>query len=482
MTGETEYEPWAGNLLEKVRLTLKVYRHPWPPPRLMIKTVEAIKENFSEVTPKKPDPYDLVAVRLALTAAWKERKTLDGLTRRDLRRAPWVLFHGENPLGGINGLARAYLIWLNREGSASAVTTLLRVFLRDYPENLPTFELWRKGLRAVLADKQAQSLVKWKERCRKFSYLEPNGCRSFAETYKNSEAAAEDFLNQAGLTGDLAGANFLYAALLFLVDLEDDLRKKRLAPGRLNRSFDLLVKADGRLRFPEHRVEVIERLLDPFDQENRLDQNEIFNKIAKFLIKTFGHPEFGETKINWHGVKLSAKQIILRWLAGVTLEDFFRILDYTVKTGEYSHHWPYRKAFWSAYFKIRRITEAWVLLGPAAQRYVKTIKDWEYKGHGRLLKGSGVLANHSVLLLKFNGGLVLAEWSHNGKGRFWLPGNKKGPDFYRSAYSRNEVIDYCDYDFVHSGSATYSWQRKVAQWIFERTGIYIHESEYKVKS
>ncbi len=120
------------------------------------------------------------------------------------------------------------------------------------------------------------------------------------------------------------------------------------------------------------------------------------------------------------------------------------------------------------------------MLGPIAQEYVKKIDDWELKTHGRLLKGDLVLPNHSVLLLKFKGGLVVAEWSHNGKGRFWLPGNKNAPQFYKSKYYRREVVDNCDFEFIHVYGEKYSWQRKVSKWIKEQIGVFVSPSEYRI--
>ncbi len=478
MSGESDRRPWAVKTVEKIRLFFKTDNGPLPAQLRVRKAVENIKKKLGDVTPKMPAVYDLEEVRSALKAAWKKHKSLQGLTRRHLRIIPWILFDEKDPPGALEDLASAYMAWLMNERSVMTIIILLRVFLRDYREELPTFNLWREGLFALMADNEARTLVKWRERCRKYSYLKHRGYEEFAEIYKKSDLSAEEFLNQSGLTGELGGAGFLVKAFLcLLVNLEDDLRKNEVAPGRLNRSFDFFVKADGNPRFPQYRVNTIEALLSPFASEGHSD-SKILDEIATFLIKTFGDPRLSQDK--WHGVASSAKQVILRWLTGVTLEDFFQLLDKTVKMGESSHQWPFRRALWSAYYKRGHITEAWILLGPKAQQYVKTIKNWEDKAHGVLLSGSGVQSNQSVLLLKFRDGLILAEWSHNGKGRFWLPDNKNAPQFYKSSYLRNEVIDYCDFAFIHSGGERYSWQRKVTDWIYHQTGMSIKEYEYKV--
>lgn len=480
MESNAPYEPWARNLLDSIRLTFRPYIQPLQPPKLMTRVLEEIHKRHNEVIPRKPEPYNLELLRLKLASVWKKRKTLKGLSRKDLRRAPWVLFDREKPLGRIEGLARDYLVWLSEHASAFTIRTILMVFLMHYPETLPTFELWRKELRRILGENSTPSLSKWRECCQEFCLLEPKGYIGFGAKYKASGMRAEDFLTRAGFTGELAKSRFLSRALLHvLIGLENDLRNGKVTSTHLARSLDFLMENEIEPRFAEHRKEIIERLLSPFATAVRAEQAQTLNEIARFLIKTFGDPRL-PLAAKWHGVSSSAKQVIMRWLTGITLEDFFRILDHTVQGGNYSHHWPYRRAFWSAYFKKGHLTEAWVLLGPYAQQYVKRIKDWEFKAHGQLLKGYNVLSNHSVLLLKFKGGLVLAEWSHSGKGRFWLPGNKKAPKFYKPEYSRRELIDNCDYEFIHSNSAKYGWQRKIADWIRDQTGIYVRETEYKV--
>jgi hypothetical protein len=224
---------------------------------------------------------------------------------------------------------------------------------------------------------------------------------------------------------------------------------------------------------------MIEKLLLPFVSTPFPENQCLFEPIAKFLIRTFHDPRL--SREHWHGVNESAKQAILRWLAGVDLKGFFTILDRSVGQGRDSHHWPFRKAFWLGYHNKNQIVEAWVLLGARAQQYVNQIEGWELKAHGRLLRGSGVQPNHSVLLLKFKDGTVLAEWSHSGKGRFWLPDNKNAPSFYKDVYSRKEVTEGFDHEFIHHGSENYSWQKRVAFWIYSNAGISIRDSEYRVR-
>ena len=45
-------------------------------------------------------------------------------------------------------------------------------------------------------------------------------------------------------------------------------------------------------------------------------------------------------------------------------------------------------------------------------------------------------------------------------------------NFIKKNYTRDDVIEYADEEFVHHGAEKYSWQRKISRYIREQTDIY----------
>ncbi len=86
--------------------------------------------------------------------------------------------------------------------------------------------------------------------------------------------------------------------------------------------LSFFISNKSELRFPEYRIDIINKLLSPFIGDIDPTKEHLLNIIAKFLIKTFGDPRL-PSATRWHGVSTPAKQVIMRWLTGITLEDFF---------------------------------------------------------------------------------------------------------------------------------------------------------------
>ncbi|MFZ3325517.1 MAG: EH signature domain-containing protein, partial [Methylocella sp.] len=83
------------------------------------------------------------------------------------------------------------------------------------------------------------------------------------------------------------------------------------------------------------------------------------------------------------------------------------------------------------------------------------------QSYGNLLKGSGVLSNHSVLLMR-SGKLTIADWSHNGRCHIWRDGKMEAPKLYQRRYGRDDLIGNSDNGGqAHYGSEQGTWQRQI---------------------
>jgi hypothetical protein len=286
----------------------------------------------------------------------------------------------------------------------------------------------------------------------------------------DSPRPAEEFLADAGLAGGLEGGKFLAEATDFFVRwLGGRLARGELSSTKLARALTW-VEHDGRLRFETLRIATAEALLAPF--EERRPAVEIESTLRPFFLRCFGDPRLPRVP-GWANVDERYKGVMRRWLVRLDLDAFFRLLDQTAL----DRHWSYRQAFWRAYLKRDLITDTWIVLGPEAAKIARRTFEHGAAATGKLRLGSGVQANHSVLLMRL-GRMTVAEWSHNGTCRFWLEGNRDAPAMYRQEYRRDELVKGAKFEQRHHGTERGTWQGQIADWIYQNTGVRVGPSDY----
>jgi len=188
--------------------------------------------------------------------------------------------------------------------------------------------------------------------------------------------------------------------------------------------------------------------------------------ISTFLINIFGHPHL-RTDV-WNRVWPQAHSIIMSWLTEETLEDFFNVLDITA-----GDQWQYRKDFWQAVLNRKVIKRAWVILGTKARNMASNLPS-RARSYGSL---NGASSDQSALLMEI-GGFVVAEWSHQGKCRFWQSNSNHAPKFFQLDYLSTSLRAESYADFIHSGSEKFAWQGSIADFLKREMGITISFSEY----
>jgi len=226
------------------------------------------------------------------------------------------------------------------------------------------------------------------------------------------------------------------------------------------------LERDRQLRLPELKVPVAQAFLRPFVEQ--APPTAIKEQVQAFLCRMVGDPRINRPR--WNGVPDEIRNVLLRWLVGASLDDFFRVLDQTAL----DKHWRYRKAFWTAYLEREAIDDAWVVLGPDAARIVRGGFN---AGAAKLVRGYGVEANHSVLLMRIRG-VTIAEWSHNGRCRCWVRGNKHAPKLYETEYTRSELTEGSDVQQTHHGAEKGTWQKSVAEFIETATRLRVSSASY----
>ncbi len=142
-----------------------------------------------------------------------------------------------------------------------------------------------------------------------------------------------------------------------------------------------------------------------------------------------------------------------------TLELFFNLFKASGSDASTEH----RLSFWLNYLERGLITDTWLVLGPRLAQIVKEqgLKDYQYACLDKLIRDE---EEQGILLLGFRK-VVVADWSHTGKCRFWLRSNEKCPRLFLPTYTRNQIYLAADYVQQHYFSAQGLWQKDAAGWL-----------------
>lgn len=354
------------------------------------------------------------------------------LSRRDWIQAAWVLWVGDPRVAELPGFMDAYADRLEQSGSEAASRHLIYVFFRDFRDDLPGLGRAAEIIRRALASIGSSSrLARWKAAHEQFAVFNPTeGPRLAADAIINTPQPLE-VEREVGLTGELSGPNGFAGAVhtWVLLRLYHGLETGVIDARHLRRLLDSF-EALGDLRFEGRRRELANALLLPWTQTT--PPADLQRCILEFLMSHWKDPRLKPER--WHGTSEPALAIVRRWLAQRTLEEFFQIVDRSAK----DTHWRYRRKFWLAYFRRGVLDDAWMVLGPQAARAAHVSLEGGY-ACGKLRSGDGAQSSHSLLLMEL-GGLVIAEWSHNGKCRAWKRTDSRAPQLGRSQYTRSEII------------------------------------------
>lgn len=454
------------------RLGISATNAPLIPTHIRKASAEVVRQ-LGDLTPRTPKPFELQQIDVAIRQVWQGLASLAQVPARILRLAPWVFFFPRNEpnkwLAGDQRFVEAWLAWLRESGRPRAVVTLLREFLSVYPRENPSFDAIRESLRQQLAAGRGPRIEKWRERAGRFGLLEGEAPALLMKSWWDVGASFEAYATEAGLLPGLEFSGLVKCASEHLLGFTEEMLT--LAKPRLDfvkRSLEWLESDEQKLRFSELRIPTAKALLSPFRDRN--PDAALQEVLQGFLLRTIGDPRSQRPK--WQGIPEDVRNVLFRWLVSASLEDFFRVLDETAQDS----HWKFRKAFWSAYLRREAITDAWVVLGPAAAAIVR--KEFDAPaGAAKLKMGEGAQSSHSVLLMRV-GTVTIAEWSHNGKCRIWKQGNPKAPKLYETEYRRGQLVDRCNWDKAHMGSEDGRWQADIARRIADETGIRVARSEY----
>jgi len=431
----------------------------------------ALDCSWAENPAQAPPPFELEKIVERIGAAWHKEQSLLGVKRPDRRWLHCSLYFPPDRPDAWLGSEKAFVKALLAEVAASPrllAATVHQALLR-YPKDLENFSILREGLARLVQGTDSIRVREWRRRAQTYHLLKSNGPALLVKEIYSSPDPVADLLEDAGFKGELAAAEFLREVVRVSLKETEKALARQPEASQLERALSLVVSREESLRFPTDAHLIAHALLLP--HINRSPQPGTAKRIEVFLVQHLRDPRFDPTR--WQLVRTDARDVLLRWIVGATLEDFFRLIS----RNALERHWKYRHAFWRAYFKRDMIAEAWVVLGEEARATARGL--WQKEpGHG-VLTGTGDRA-HCVLLMKV-GGLTIAEWSHNGKCRVWSSDTPAAPKLYSRTYRREQLKGRADLEIVHQYAERYGWQRRLAGYIFRQTGCEIAPAEYRVR-
>jgi hypothetical protein len=382
-------------------------------PRALQRAMERVERKAEGLeVPEDLENFDYEEAITNLRAGWASRRelrrlasgglsTIENHSERDVILETLLSALRTTRLGLLKALLIGYLILPDNDTSTART---VRRFLLQHQGDLP---------------------ARWSERVDQFRLLGDNvGKHCAAMILQGSYKDGEAFFLDSGLKGVKSSGG---VAFRVFETLAVTLEKGHSSDG-LERFLAFVRTSDG-IRFSTHLSMYARALLSPYLSQQPDDKT--LSVIEPFLLEYFGDPRMNPGR--WASVPEDLVGVMKRWLAKASIELLLKVVDKSNDTVQ----WEERHAFWSHYFDLGLITDAWVALGRdaalVARRLVRQGVLHGASDYGVIDRGS-VQPDHSVLIFRLQD-FVISEWTHSGKVRIYDAANKHSPKFYQRRYS-----------------------------------------------
>jgi hypothetical protein len=370
-----------------------------------------------------------------------------------------------------------------REGLSSAANLsprvgrrCIHVFLRDYDPfaSGATTSLGRVIMGALQSGHLA--LETWDERNRRLKVFDADGGADVVVSKLLSPHPEKPLTDCLGNEG-LASGGFSFAMLLAWC------RRAHSRPWEKQEVIDIWIQrcpVGGRVN------QIVDSLLAPWRSTD--PEKEWRTSLLAWLQKHHGDPREAISGV-WAQVDGELRAVAIRWITLQTIEGFFEVLDdYARRRGDEAirRQWPYRRAFWLAYYGRGVVLDAKVAVGRDMEEHI----GWEnlYSRFGnRTARLDAPDSQQSALLLRVRG-LVVFVGTHNASCRIWDETSHAAPDFRRARFRYNEIvttprgdlkIDVLanDTGIRQTGAENGTWQRKLRDFLRNKIGVTIQDTE-----
>lgn len=409
----------------------------------------------------------------AFETAFAERR-FDDLHARHWRWLPFALWHGDPPLAAKAPLLDAYEHRLRGRRSRRDLKGLIGAYLRDFAPARPGFI----RLANLLAEQVPAIDWPWRDRHRDLKMFDPRQAPDrLGDHGLNHADGPIAALDELGLSALAARGLPLVALQAVLHDLQESLSiHGEVEDEKLTTVLDWAL-ADELGLAPPIRVSLAHALLLPWvGPAAKQPPPELLKRLRSVLLKHYGDPRVHPK--SWLGVDNDALKVFKRWLVDVAIEQFLEVIDRLAL----EHQWNYRRAFWTAYLKRDWIHEADVMFGERGYQLARSLFGKEAPCAQLTTGSKTVESGHAVLLLRI-GRLIIADWSHNGRCAIWNERDQSAPMLGRLHYSSSDVdADRTEANWRHAGAPSYSWQKKVRDYIADHTGLRLNDHEFHVEA
>jgi hypothetical protein len=393
-------------------------RHPRMSDRLGIEQVERRLSMIGTSSLRAPEPWAAFLGRIDTTDA-------ASLRPRDLRR----LVDGIWNEARLDNQAEAVLDASVKLDRKSLDRAIIHSYLAYFPRDHLAFSAL-VGAAALVARRRDWP---WNQRGKRWALWDgEQGPRTMADTLLKSDQPS-DVLRQAGVDGDLASGAFVTASVAEACQLAAVMRGSAAedAGARLI-SLMSTISGAGNLLGP-----LAYALLAPWTRDNCSNAHQ--RRVSTLLVQRVADPRLADSR--WADLRANVSSwnpgadvggafaVLRRWLVQATVREFFSVV---ARTTDRRDQWKQRTDFWLAYLDAGVISDAWFAFGPMAERLARNLLQDETVGYAKIW-GGGADPSHSALLFTI-GDLRIAEWSHNGRARFWRVTDDKAPALYKPAY------------------------------------------------
>lgn len=448
------------------------------PTKIELKILQVTKEIQAKYSalPQTPSSFELEEIENNFRKALSEN-TWDQISKKEWKRSAYILWLNRPFLACDKEFLKRYSTYLEVGKLPSDYRKLIHVYLKEFHYHLEYPNVYKelsKNIRSGFGSETIKKrLAQWYQRDLMFGLFSEDFSTKAALDKYISVTCWNEFSDITGLDAELSQVGYAEAIGLRMFDDTKDFVADS------SEIIDTVISyhLNGQeLRFGNTRIKLIEWLLLPW--ANMEPDEAIKLKTQNWLNQHFGDPRLPQNRQHgWRGVSDESVQVIYRWLVGETLDQFFDIIDRMALESQ----WKYRKAFWKSYYDKKLLTEAWVAFGANAWDYAESAFGEKLSA----AKLTGVKSDQSVLILRI-GDIIFAEWSHNGKCRAWKISDSRAPQRYQQKYQNQDFkkisMQITPYDkeggISHGSSASYSWQRKLADFIYLETNVRVSERDF----
>ena len=202
----------------------------------------------------------------------------------------------------------------------------------------------------------------------------------------------------------------------------------------------------------------IDKILEPWHQA--MPEPSYRQSLLDRLVSGYGDPRNARREF-WPLTNDASRQALRRWLAGQSMDALLRVITQATTTSM----WPPRHHFWKDLHERGLVSEAWVVLSPAASKiaddlYSETLEE-TYKMAGRQTARS---RKDTCLLVMRVGRYVVVEGSHDYRVHLFDASDPRAPQLYRDTYDAEAITLPADHPMARRHDPSGNWMR----WVQER--------------